>query len=427
MKLSRQQRTTRRGAIAPLTALLMIPLMGMVAFAVDMGLITHTQNELQSAADAAALAGAGKLSSGFVNYYSPGQSSANQTTILDNAKSSAKTAAKNFASYNSAGGVSSLTLLDADITLGFTDSSGNFTPLASGNAVADPSGTGASQATYTGFPNTVKVVMRRDSSANGALGLYFAPVLGISSQSLTATAAATIYTGTINGFNTGTDIKSHILPMTYDVNHWNNFIKTGQGPDGNTDKAANGYPQLDVYPSVKYTGNFGELSLDQATDGSSTISGWIGNGVPASTLQADYTAGLLPLATHNPLGPPNYTTLSPDWLGNSGIKDTTIQAVAPYVGQSFLLPLFKPVNSGSSDLTQYQAGSGQGSNYYYTIVQFVGIQITAVDSTGNNKSIKVEPSAVIDPNAIYSAYTPAAPPTNSSPLVTTFTQPRLTQ
>jgi Flp pilus assembly protein TadG len=413
--------------MAPLTALLMIPLMGMVAFAVDMGLITHTQNELQSAADAAALAGAGQLSTGWVNYYSPGQSSANQTTILDNAKSSAKTAAKNFAGYNSAGGVSSLTLLDADITFGYTDASGNFTPLASGQAVADPSGTGASQATYTGFPNTVKVVMRRDSSANGAVPLFFARVLGIDTQSLTATAAATIYTGTINGLNTGGTVSSRILPMTYDVNHWNNFVKTGQGPDGNTDKAANGYPQLDVYPSIKFVGNFGELSLDQATDGSSTVSGWINNGVSASTLQAEYSAGLLPLSTHNPLGPPNYTTLAPDWKGNSGIKDTTIQAVAPAVGQTYLLPLFKPVNDGSVDPTLYQPGVNTGTNYDYTIVQFVGIMISYVDHTGNNKAIKVEPYAVTDPNALYSSYTPATVPTSTSPLITTFTQPRLTQ
>jgi hypothetical protein len=44
---------SRRGAIVPLTACLLIPLLALVAFAVDIAWITHTHNELQSAADAA--------------------------------------------------------------------------------------------------------------------------------------------------------------------------------------------------------------------------------------------------------------------------------------------------------------------------------------------------------------------------------------
>src|SRR5262249_44038062 len=149
-------------------------------------------------------------------------------------------------------------------------------------------------------PNTVKVVLRRDSSANGSLPLFFARVLGFSTTDLTATARACIYSGQIDGFNTTSSIVSRILPMTYDVNHWNNFLKTGKGPDGGTDLTSSGEAQLSVYPSIKFTGNFGELSLDQGNDGSSTIRGWISDGVPGSDLAHDYTAGLLPLSAHDP-------------------------------------------------------------------------------------------------------------------------------
>ena len=45
--------------------------------------------------------------------------------------------------------------------------------------------------------------------------------------------------------------------MTYDVNAWNNFLATGQNPDGNTTLDANGNPEITVFPSVKDTGNFG--------------------------------------------------------------------------------------------------------------------------------------------------------------------------
>src|SRR5262249_31940708 len=150
----------RRGALAPLTAVLLIPVLGMIAFSVDLGWVTHTQNELQSAADASALAGAGQLRSGWVQYYLPGQTSANKTTILNNSSTKARTYAKTYAGCNSAGDVSSLTLLDADITLGYTDSGGTFTALAS----------------YSGYPNTVQVVLRRDNSANNPLPMFFAQV-----------------------------------------------------------------------------------------------------------------------------------------------------------------------------------------------------------------------------------------------------------
>jgi hypothetical protein len=376
-----------------------------------MGWITHTQNQLQSAADAATLAGAGQLPNGFVAYYLPGQSVSNQQNILTAYTAQASSSAKQFAALNYAGGVSSLTLLDRDIQFGFTDASGNYTPCP----------------TYTGYPNTVKVLMRRDPMANGSLSLFFARVLGINTVDLTATASATIYGGAVDSLNTGTNFRSRILPMTYDINHWNNFLQTGQGPDGTTDFAPNGYPQLNIYPSIKFTGNFGELSLDQSNDGSSTIRDWINNGVSGTDLQNEVSAGLLPLSVHNPLPPPDYTTLAPDWKGNPGLKDSTIKAVGDNINQLYLLPLFKPVDPGVPDPSTYQAGSGQGSNYYYTIVQFVAVQITSVNSQGNNKAISVQPTSLIDPNLVISAPAPAAPPANGSPLITTFIASKLTQ
>jgi Flp pilus assembly protein TadG len=402
-------RQRRRGAIAPLTAVLLIPLLGMIAFAVDLGWITHTQNELQSAADAAALAGAGQLPDNFDAYYmiaQNGQSISNQNAsraaILTTTQGNATTYAKKYAGYNRAGEVASLTLADADITFGFTDGNGNYT----------------AQPAYTGYPNTVTVTLRRDASANGPLGMFFARVLGIDNVNLKATASATIYAGAINTFQTAnSNLMVMILPMTYDVNHWNNFVATGQGPDGGTDLDASGIPQLGVYPSLKFKGNFGELSLDQGNDGASTISGWIDNGVATSDLKQEVFAGLLPLSKHNP-------NSAPDWKGNPGLKTSTIHTTANHVGGIYFLPLFKPVNDGSSNPANYQAGTGQGANYFYDIVQFVAVKISYVD----NKAIKVEPAAMVVPSALLTGIVPAAPPpTGSSTLFTTFTGAKLTQ
>src|SRR5580704_18540720 len=111
-------RMTRRAAIAPLTAFLLIPLLGMVAFAVDLGWVALTQSDLQNAADSAALAGAGQMMNGFVLYNLPNQS-ANQSSILSTAESGATASAKQFAALNAAGGASSLTLLSSDVQFGF--------------------------------------------------------------------------------------------------------------------------------------------------------------------------------------------------------------------------------------------------------------------------------------------------------------------
>jgi Flp pilus assembly protein TadG len=400
--MKRSSRALRRGALSPLFAILLIPILGMVAFSVDMCYIVWSKTELQAAADSAALAGAGQLMSGYTQYNLPGQSSTNQATILSSAETSAKTWAKKFAGYNTAGGVSNLVLLDSDIEFGNTDSGNNYTTSPN----------------YSGYPNTVKVTMRRDSTANTPLDLFFAPIFNAGSINVTATAAATIYTANYNSF---IDNKGKwpywILPMTYDVNHWNNYMKTGQDPDGNTTLGSNGYPEIKVYPSIKFTGNFGELSMDQATDGASTISGWITNGETWSDLKNEFDAGLLPLSSHD--------QTKWDWSGNPGLKTSTIQTLEGEIGKTYLLPLYKPKDPGVPDPTTYAAGVGQGSNYYYNIVQFVGINIAYVD----NNSVIVQPNKYVDPSVLLSgsSITPAVTPTTANPLVTTFTTPKLTQ
>jgi len=408
MPLHQICRQRRNAAIAPLTAILLIPLLALVAFAVDLGWITHTKNQLQSAADAAALAGAAQLPDNFAAYYMVSQNgqgaysqSQAQAAILATAQRNAANYATTFAANNGAAELASLTLASNDIEFGFTDAAGNYTP----------------QPAYAGYPNTVKVTLRRDMSANGPLGLFFGCVLGVNSVNLTATAAATIQAATVHSFQTSnSDAKIRILPMTYDVNHWNNFVTTGMGPDGNLTTDGNGNPVLPVYPSVKFTGNFGELSLDQSNDGASTLSSWIDYGVSTTDIQSDISAGVLPLSAQPPNAPPN-------WKGDPGLKTSTIQTTDNQVGQTYLMPLFKPVNDGSSNPANYQAGTGQGANYYYSVVQFVAIKVYSAD----NKSIVVKPQALIVPNSIVNGVKPAGPPTSTQTLTTIFAASKLTQ
>jgi Flp pilus assembly protein TadG len=403
----------RRGTVTVLVALLMVPFLGMVAFALDIAWIVQSRSDLQSAADSAALAGAEQLTNGFVQYSLPGQTL--QGTILSTAESNATTCAKNFASYNTAGGVSSLTLNNADVQFGFTDASNNFTPAPA----------------YSGFPNTVKVTVRLDSNANGQLKLFFAPIFGLNSTPVTATAAATIFTANIVNFQDTPSSNAGLLPMTMDVNDWNTFMQSGVSSDGTTHTSANGAPQMQVYPSpTGAPGNFGMLSLDDSSNSASAIKGWIANGLAASDITALQSANLLPLT--------NPTTPVWNWKGVPGFKASDLNSLP--VGQNFLLPIFEPVvgvpgatieaASGStyqatdnSKGTATPGDGGKGSNAYYNIVKFVGVQITTLDKSTD---AYVQPAAVMDTTAVFDQSSVAAAGTTST-LITTFTTPKLTQ
>jgi Flp pilus assembly protein TadG len=395
MSLHSSLRQQRRGTIAPLAAILSVFIVAMVAFSVDTSWIVLTRSELQNAADSAALAGAGQLMDGYVLYNLPNQTASTKVTIINSAISSAQVAAKQYAGYNAAGGVTNLVLNDADIQVGFLDQSGKFTASNSNGP----------------YPNTVKVLMRRDAKANQSLRLFFAPVLGVTTMDVNAPSSATCYAGTINSFNPATGQNVNLLPVTYDVNAWSNFIKTGKAPDGSTNTAGNGSPQVQIYPSVKDVGNFGLISLNDAHVGASTVTQWINQGASPTDIQSLINNNLIPLANH----PSNTWT----WNAENGFKATDVTAMNAYTGTTYLIPLFQPVSTGP--IPPYQAGVGNGSWYFYDVVQFVAVTIMPVNDV--NRTIVVQPGAYIDPSAVFTPGTVV--PMGTSSFSTTFTAPKL--
>jgi len=372
----------RRGAITPLAALMGVFLFGMAAFAVDMGWIASSQAELQNAADAAALAGAGPLMDGFVAYYLPGQTSSQKATVLSTYLANARTKAKNFASYNAAGGVSSLVLNDSDIEFGYTDGSGNYS------------------SSYTAFPNTIKVTLRRDSTTNGALTLFFGPAIGTGTRELTAVARATIYNGPLNSIYAGA------LPVTFDQAAWQTFLSTGQGTDGTKSYDSSGNPQIQIFSTFSDSGQFGWLSLDNDSVSASTLRDWIDNGPSSSDLQALKDAGLIPLSSH----PANTW----DWQGKTGFTASGVMAVNDHTGTVVTLPLYKAYSA--TDPVR-----GQGKNSYYDIVDFVSVRIMPVSNT--NRDIIVQPAPSVVPATYLTSNVPAG---TGSTTATYFAPPRLT-
>ncbi|MBL9094249.1 MAG: VWA domain-containing protein, partial [Planctomycetaceae bacterium] len=138
--------TSRRGVIIVLTALLLMFMLGMIAFAVDLGFIANARTEIQRATDAAAYAGAGEL----VNGTGPATSSAQQYLVA-----------------NQVGG----------------------TPLNSGNATIEYGLWNITNRTFTptnSTPNAVRVTAIANQQP-----LFFAKALGTQSFNIQSQSVAT--------------------------------------------------------------------------------------------------------------------------------------------------------------------------------------------------------------------------------------------
>jgi Flp pilus assembly protein TadG len=166
-----------RGAAAVMVSIMMVVLLAAGAAAIDIGHALVARNELQNVSDAAALAGDRALAI----IYEGMTPSAQQTYVLTGAdQATIVAAAQATAVANSAAGVP-ITLNAADIAIGYWDfGTRTFTP---GNAV----------------PTAVRVIARRDTSANGPISTFLANIVGMSSMNVGAVGTANL--GPINAVN----------------------------------------------------------------------------------------------------------------------------------------------------------------------------------------------------------------------------------
>jgi Flp pilus assembly protein TadG len=323
----------------------MVPILGMLAFSVDMGYIVMAKSELQNAADSAALAAAEQLNTYYVQYYSP---SANQTNVLSSAQSTASPFARKYASFHKAGATTSVVLdTTNDVKFGYMDAS---TPYQ----CPPPNG-------Y--FPNTVEVTLRLDggASTNPQVNLFFGNVLGMGQVSVKVTARATIYNGDATDFS---GAPTGLLPATLDSQIWDNFLATGQGslPDFSftapTSSASNpvpapaiaGAPQIQLVPDPNgRPGGWNYLSLDSSSNSNNDFKSWFSNGPSQSDITALHIGGQLPL----PAQPSDPTNATYFWKGAPGDRGNS--EPFPAAGSVRILPLYAHVPVSQSGDGNYIA------------------------------------------------------------------------
>lgn len=158
-----EPKNTQRGAVALIVALMMTLLLGFGALAVDIGNLLVVRNELQNAADASALSGAGYFYQGTPV---PNWDLAEQKTT-------------EAISLNQ---VTKVPLTDGDVRSGYWNLAG--TP---GELQLLPMTPTAQDAP------AVKVTINKLSGKNGGeVKFYLAPILGINTASMSATAVAVV-------------------------------------------------------------------------------------------------------------------------------------------------------------------------------------------------------------------------------------------
>ncbi len=227
--------------------------------------------------------------------------------------------------------------------------------------------------------------------------MFFAPIFGLSTSNLTATASATIYAGDVTSLQVIPGVNAHILPVALDVNVWTNFMKgnfTSPWLNGVVTTASNGNPQLQVYiQSTNTPGSFGLLDVGVPSNNTPAFRNWIDSGSTPNDISYLLNNGLLPVSPSDPQ----------QWKCGPGLKSTLLSNFQSQIGNPNLIPLFVPVSpTGSTEPTasNYVAASGTGQNATYAVVGFAGVQISQADGSGGGLTVSIQPCAIVDPTEV---------------------------
>jgi len=343
----------RRGHVIALVVILLVFLVGMVAFAIDTGYVAATRTRLQGSGDAGALAAAGKLTTW------PGQ---------DVPESTARSEARKFVALNEP-----LSVRDEDLRLV------RYNPL---KPAAERLSTNYSVAAP---PNGVELTIRRDSLANGRLNLCFGPVLGHGSADIRTKATAYILPA--KGVKAG----APLLPYTMQIDYY--FACVGQqrnGVDGKRIEVADNYTVRSdgsvtygpdgVFECVLFSskqnapGNFGSLDIGSGSNGTPELHRQIMNGPTTADFQEpDFRSKV---AADGALYTPVNVT------GDTGMSTSTKHSFELTFGEPRIVPLYDTVS-----------GSGDGAVYH--VVAYAAITVLAVDFNGTPKRLWIQPTKVI--------------------------------
>jgi hypothetical protein len=329
MKSKRQ----RRGSVAVLLCFLMLPLLALLALAVDYGFLLYIRTDLQRTADQASIAAVRDL---VPDAYGNQDLNKVRATVREYV-------AKNLGD--------SFEVNDADIEIGRSDTSTIYGSLV----ILD-----------SGIFDTVRVKLRRDDLANTSVSLYFARIFDRDSADLSAYATAILQRGRYLGPNTG------VLPIAMEQMAWNDL---GQGENA----FIYGDGRIVDGTGSQIPGNWGTLDIGHAGNSVNELREQLINGLSQDDLNELHSQGAIPVTTHidsqlNPL------VLNGDTGFSAGMK----HAVYEVYGQNRLMPI-------------YESTTGQGGNLMFNVIGWGAVKIISSKWGGNKNSyIEVKKTYLYD-------------------------------
>ena len=377
-RTAHQSEPSRRGAIIVFAAVMLAIAIGFAAFTVDVGMVTLTKGQMQSAADSAAHAATLEIARAF----GPGGE-----LTEGEAEQLARERAVEMIGHFRTGNVASS---DADMVR----------DIRVGRRTWDD----VSQKWIQewGVPpfNMVEVTVRRTNADTTALPMTFARVLGREDFELQVTSVAALHPGV--GFGLPPEPVSNseadtidILPIALDLGSWTDLLDqyhTGiqHGYEDNYSwTSARGVnscrgdniPEISMYPDLNSglaPGNRGTVDLGSANNSTADIKRQIVNGLNAYDLS---------------FFPDNKITFDTNGAlflnGDTGISAGIQASLESIIGQVRAIPIFIEV-------------TGQGNNATYTVVKFVGIRIIDVKLSGGPKKrhLTVQPAVFSDKHVL---------------------------
>jgi Flp pilus assembly protein TadG len=347
----------RRGAVVVLTVVLLIGMIGCLAFALDLGFVFNARTEMQRSADAAALAATWRLLED--------QIATHEQITKEDATDNARTVAEQFAGLNPVS-TQSPDLAENDVRVGH---------YLQGSGTVDPDST-----LYT---NTVQVRVQRTEEQNGQIRLFFARVLGFDELGMQCSATAAFWSG-FSGFQLPEDGSNlGMLPITLDRETYDaefvTFLQNGTvGEDnfaynpetGEVTQGSDGIPEVNLYPQgTGAPGNRGTVDFGNPNNTTPDLQRQILDGLNAEDLS--YLGGSIQFDENGEL------ILN----GDTGISAAIKSSLETIKGEPRMIPIFDSV-------------AGTGNNANYTITAFTGIRILKVKLTGSmaTKVVIIQPA-----------------------------------
>ncbi|MBN1588168.1 MAG: hypothetical protein JW888_01500 [Pirellulales bacterium] len=372
----------RRGNIIVLSAVLMVFIVGIMAFTIDVGYLCMARSQAQNCADAAALAAG-------LEMVSNARLKENTSTLIARATQKAR-------DYGAVQDINH-SVISSDL-----DGPGEVIESVSFGRLENPSNINEPMSfSDPNHPNAVRVQVTCDPERNTAVPLFFARIFGMDTSQISASATVTFSSGSTVGFEVPENgPPCTLMPFVINEDDWDNML-AGSGEDNwsyNPDTGAvtagpDGIREIKMFPD-KDNGNHGNGNNHGQNSG--ITPGNFGlvdigpsHGVPA--IREQITNG----PSHEDLEPyggsleldPVTGTL--EIGGEPGIKAGIKDAVANVIG----LP---------KTIMLYNDAVGQGANTTFTVCRFVGVRVMDYRLTGSasSKYILVQPAMVQDPTAV---------------------------